>query len=401
MSGYRIALVVDHFLPRVGGIELQVADLARQLAAAGHRPEVITATPGDGSLCSGTADPGPCAIPIHRLRGSRLPGFEVAAGPTPFRELRSVLSRDQFDVVHCHTSVVSPLAYSAARVCRKLNIPSVLTAHSLLGVYQPLFRALHPMLPWTTWPTRLTAVSGVAADVLRRLSGGRDVDVLANGIDLVEWSTERAERNAASEVRVVSVMRLNIKKRAHALLDAAAEVVQGLPRSRTARFTLIGDGPCRNRLLRHSRRLGIADQVEFLGTQPRTVIRDVLGRSDIFALPTRNEAFGIAVLEARCAGLPIVAMAGCGVADLVENGNQGFLAASDTDFAACLARLIVDDDLRRAMAARSREGVETFAWQQVVERHLDVYTEAIAQCRSAALTSKIRVPKTASSALPH
>src|SRR6185295_2574217 len=110
-----------------------------------------------------------------------------------------------------------------------------------------------------------------------------DVDVLANGIDLVEWSTERAERNAASEVRVVSVMRLNIKKRAHALLDAAAEVVQGLPRSRTARFTLIGDGPCRNRLLRHSRRLGIADQVEFLGTQPRTVIRDVLGRSDIFA----------------------------------------------------------------------------------------------------------------------
>ena len=385
MNRYRIALVVDHFLPRVGGIELQVADLARQLAARGHFPEVVTATPGESCLSRVESGRGRElsreAVAVHRLKGARLPGFDIAWQPASFRELRGVLERGRFDVVHCHSSVVSPLAYAAALVCRKLGVPSVLTAHSLFGVYQPLFQLLHPVMSWTKWPTRLTAVSRVAAQALARLSGRGDIGVLANGIDPAEWNLEPAAKNAANdEVRVTGVMRLNIKKRPHALLDVAGQVCRQLPPGIRARFTIIGDGPRRGRLVRQARRLGISDRVEFLGTLARPAIREAFRRSDIFVLPTRNEAFGIAVLEARAAGLPIVAMSGCGVTDLVETGNQGYLAVNDGEFARYLTRLVVDHELRQAMALRSRQGVEQFDWEHVVQRHLSVYAQAIAEC---------------------
>jgi glycosyltransferase involved in cell wall biosynthesis len=310
-----------------------------------------------------------------------LPGFDIAWQPASFRELRGVLERGRFDVVHCHSSVVSPLAYAASLVCRKLGVPSVLTAHSLLGVYRPLFQVLHPLMPWSKWPTRLTAVSRAAAQVLARLSGRSDVGVLANGIDPAQWNVEPvAENRANSEVRVTAVMRLNIRKRPHALLDVAGQVCGQLPAGIRARFTIIGDGPCRGRLVRQARRLGISDRVEFLGTLARPAIREAFRRSDIFVLPTRNEAFGIAVLEARAAGLPIVAMSGCGVADLVETGNQGYLAVNDSEFGRYLTRLVVDRELRQAMALRSRQGVEQFDWEHVVQRHLGVYAQAIAEC---------------------
>jgi len=392
---------------------LQVADLAAQLAARGHVPEVVTATPGESWLgrlelprnvggrepglrdCESLGDspltPGPAAkrgagsgaeaVAVHRLLGGRLPGFDIVWQPTSFHELRGVLQRGRFDVVHCHSSVVSPLAYAAAFVCRKLGVPSVLTAHSLLGVYQPLFQVLHPVMPWTRWPTRLTAVSRAAAQVLVRLSGRGDVGVLSNGIDPAEWNVEPAAKNGANnEVRVTGVMRLNIKKRPHSLLDVAARVCRQLPPGIRARFTIIGNGPYRGRLIRQARRLGISEQVEFMGTLARPEIREAFRHSDIFVLPTRNEAFGIAVLEARCAGLPIVAMKGCGVADLVENGNQGYLAGDDREFGQYLVRLVLDRELRQAMGLRSRQGVEQFDWEHVVQRHLSEYAQAIAEC---------------------
>jgi glycosyltransferase involved in cell wall biosynthesis len=371
-NALKIALVADHFLPRVGGIELHVADLARQLAARGQQVHVISTTPASCSR-SAAAPPDLPGVRVHRLSGPLLPHFQILYRSRPLAELRALLGIERFDVVHCHSSIVSPLSYGATYVARELRIPSVLTAHSLLGPHTPLFRLVHSLLPLTGWCTRLTGVSHATADVLARLSGRTDVGILANGIDASRWLVEP---RAHAGLRVTSVMRLNIKKRPHDLVAVIPRVLKQLPEEKRPRFTIIGDGPFRGRLERQIRRLDIADHVELRGTLPRDAIKEVFTETDLFVLPTIVEAFGIAVLEARAAGLPVVARDRCGVADVIEHGRQGLLAGTRRQLGDHLIALLQDEPRRTQMAAAAREGLERFGWDAVVDRHLEEYRRA-------------------------
>ena len=361
----RIALVVDHFLPRVGGIELHVADLARQLAARGHDVQVVSTTPGEGSFDQ---------IAIRRLPGPLLPHFQILCHARPIRELRALLQRERFDVVHCHSSIVSPLAYAATWHCRDLRIPSVLTTHSLLGPHQFVFGTINRALDLYGWPTRLTTVSRATAEGLRRMSRRDDVAILRNGIEAARWQIEPIEK---PELRVTSVMRLNIKKRPHDLVASIPRVMQNLPAGCRPVFTLVGDGPFRAKLERQVRSLGLGGVVEFRGFVPRSEIKEIFRRTDLFVLPTVLEAFGIAVLEARCAGLPIVAMQHSGVSDVIEHGRHGLLAEDRRQFADYISQLLADRPLRQQMAAAARQGLQKFGWDQVIADHVTIYAQAI------------------------
>ena len=98
-------------------------------------------------------------------------------------------------------------------------------------------------------------------------------------------------------------------------------------------------------------------------------------------LPTVLEAFGIAVLEARCAGLPIVAMRHSGVSDVIEHGRHGLLAEDRSQLGDYIAQLLGDEPLRRQMAAAARQGLQKFGWDQVIVDHVAVYDQAMAHYR--------------------
>ena len=110
----RIALVSDCYLPRLGGIELQVHDLAGQLIRAGHPVTVFTVT--DGPPAAGD-------VPVVRL-----PALGGVPLPAATDRLRRAL--DKFDVVHAHTSLVSPLAWRAARLAPAAVITAAFVAQS-------------------------------------------------------------------------------------------------------------------------------------------------------------------------------------------------------------------------------------------------------------------------------
>src|SRR6476646_4164424 len=99
MTRLRIALVCDWFAPRVGGIESHLVDLAAHLRAAGHEPQILTATPGPAQLDG---------VRVHRLAQSRLPGWNVIWEPSTVEHVRRILLRERFDLVHGH-SLYSPL----------------------------------------------------------------------------------------------------------------------------------------------------------------------------------------------------------------------------------------------------------------------------------------------------
>lgn len=360
----KVALVTDWYLPRVGGIESYLADLVPALSALGHDVHVITSTPGE-------AEPR-----VHRLGLPRLPRWDVVASPRAIARLTEILRAERFDVVH-GLSLYSPLAHAAMYVGRKLGVPTVLSSHSLLGRAREIACSLwHDAHGWGAWPEVITGVSSLAAEEARRAARRDRGHVLPNGIDLQAWTPPSAPRPEGRPPTVVSVMRLTRRKRPLELVRAIPRIDARLPGARRPRFVFVGDGPLRGDVERLAVRLGVRDRVEVLGARPRADVRAVLSRADVFALPTEQEAFGIAVLEARAMGLPVVARAGCGVGDLVSHGVNGLLAEGPEDFAAHVARLVGDELLRARLAGAARGGLEVFDWPAIAARHLEVYRQA-------------------------
>src|SRR5882724_8728710 len=106
----RIALVSDWFLPRLGGVELQLRDLAGELAAAGHEVHVVTTTPADpgaqGRLQTGSAALA-SGVRVHRVDVPLVPGAAFTYSPWAGAAMRTALRSIEPDVVHLHASIVS------------------------------------------------------------------------------------------------------------------------------------------------------------------------------------------------------------------------------------------------------------------------------------------------------
>jgi glycosyltransferase involved in cell wall biosynthesis len=364
----KIALVCDWYRPRVGGIELHLQDLAARLTSAGHEVVVITPTPGD---------PVVDGVPIDRVAAPRVPRFEFLYTPRGIRSLGDALERHKVDVAHCHVSIVSPAALGGARQAVGRGIPTVLTFHSVVPQTRLLARGARLALGTATWPVRFTAVSDRVARDVRPIAGSKGLTILPNGIDVESWRCSPAARDEKI-INLISVMRLNPKKRPAKLIDMMRALRARLSGEADVRLTIVGDGPERARVLRRIAGYGLEDRIKLVGRQSRGEIRTLLAASDIFVLPTVRESFGLAALEARCAGVPIVAMQASGVAELIEHGREGFLARNDVEFVDCITALIGHPDRRRAMADYNSSTTPPFDWPRVIDMHLSVYREAMA-----------------------
>jgi glycosyltransferase involved in cell wall biosynthesis len=142
------------------------------------------------------------------------------------------------------------------------------------------------------------------------------------------------------------------------------------------RAVVAGEGPQRAAVERRLRRHDLG-WVELPGRLGPAALRDLYRRADLYISPGVLEAFGIAALEARTAGLPVLARAGTGVAEFVRDGAEGVLAPSDDALAGALAQLVADPRARAAMAAACRARPPSVTWSQVVERSREFYARAV------------------------
>ena len=377
-------MLSDCYLPRLGGIEVQVHDLAARLIGRGHEVVVFTATPGSRGERGGFVDHVDGVL-VHRL-ALRLP-FELPVNPLAPGLLRQRLAGGGFDVAHIHMGVVSPFAVDCTRVATAMGLPTAMTWHCMLGRLEPVFQTTGYVRGWASLGVAMNAVSAVAAEPLQRIVGSAGiVNVLPNGIDVEQWASpakqalvrESGDNDSGSDVRVVSAMRLAARKRPLPLLRTMARVRALVPADTGIRLEILGDGPDRGRLERFIDAHDMGGWVRLPGRVTREELRERYAASDIFVTPAPLESFGIAALEARTVGLPVVGRRGSGVQEFVKDGLNGYLAADDEEMAGSLARLVADDGLRRSMTAYNRGTPPEQSWGRVLDGAEAEYRRAIA-----------------------
>jgi glycosyltransferase involved in cell wall biosynthesis len=370
----RVALATDWFLPRLGGIELHLADLARALARQGLEVGIVTTTPGP-DVAGG--------LVVRRLHSPRLPVFDVAVSFRLVEMLKREFIAGRYDVIHAHISVISPVGYGAVWAAHALKLPTVVTFAGVLLRSAQFLQVTDRIAGWSRWPIVVTAVSGLIANQLRAALPGLEVTLLPNGVDGAFWRRTAAALKPppGGDIVIVSAMRLNRKKRPFALLEAFGKAQgAGAARGRKLMLRVAGDGPLRGRLEAHVSAHGLEGAVTFLGAVSRQTLAENYRVADLFALASIRESFGIAALEARCAGLPVVGMRRSGIVEFLRHDETALLAEDDGEFAQFLARLALGDAARRRLAETDPH-LDRFEWPAVAAAHLAAYERAIALVR--------------------
>lgn len=388
MAGWglvKVAMLTDCYPPRLGGIESQVRDLSRELVRAGHEVEVFTATVGPHGERGGETTVGDDGVTVHRL-AIRLPAG-IPVNPFAPPEVRRRLAAGGFDVAHAHLGVVSPFATDMVRVALDVGLPVTATFHCVIARSASVFRALGHLSRWAERGVALNAVSAMAADRVSGAARGAAVEVVPNGVDAAWWRptdarvTEALGRDGVAggdghrPVHVVSAMRLVSRKRPLATLAVLRGARAVLDPAVPLRATIVGEGPQRRLMERYlrTRRMG---WVELPGRVDRQTLRGLHQGADAYLTTARLEAFGIAPLEARAAGVPVVAPRGTGVDDFVVDGVGGLLADSDVALAGALAYLAGDGALRSRMRAHLLGTPPAQDWSGVLAATLAEYRRA-------------------------
>lgn len=377
----RILIVSDCYAPRLGGIETQVRDLARNLQAAGHEPVVVTATPqGErrGHSCER-----PDGFLVHRLT-ARIPG-ELPVHPRAGAELFRLMTSMRPDVVHVHVGIVSPFAWSGISAARRRGLPVAATFHCVLGPWAGAGALAGPFSPVARWRRAgvdLTAVSTMLAQEVSRAGAGPDVTVLPNGITIEDWRLRDQPRQVGEQdpVKVVASLRWIARKCPLEVLQAFTRAVE-VSGSRTATLAVYGDGPLREQMRAAVARSPLAKRIELVGRVERSRLAQDFRDADIYLQTSPADSFGIAALEGRCAGLAVVGVASSGLADFITEGQDGYLADGVEGLAQALARLLTDRAVLNRIKAHNLAVDPLPVWSSAVRLNLQAYERARAAAR--------------------
>jgi UDP-glucose:(heptosyl)LPS alpha-1,3-glucosyltransferase len=207
------------------------------------------------------------------------------------------------------------------------------------------------------------------------------VFVAYNGVDTVKFRPEKAGK-ARAEVRA----RYGYGDEPVALFVGSGfgrkgltAVIKALPVVKTIsqdinrlRLLVVGkDDP--GPYMRLAARLSVADKVTFAGATTRP--EEFYGAADIFVLPTKYDPFSNATLEAMACGLPVVTTSQNGVAELIADGEDGFVIKDPDDFTALAATLayLSCEKARMRTGERARRVAEGLTWEKTLKKTLEVY----------------------------
>lgn len=373
----------------VGGLGNHVSELAASLVRAGHDVHVFTRQ-GQGQTGYDRID----GVHYHRCP---VPGHDDFISYTELMcdefirrlELVEQVFARPFDVIHGHDWLATR---ALVRAKNELDRPVVLTMHSTEygRCGNELYDGLCARIRSVEWEgmyvaNRVICVSRALADEISWLySVPLDkMTVIYNGVDVHRFDVRVNRRRVRRECRVglddpmvLFAGRMARQKGPDLLLEAIPGVLARVPR---ASFVFAGDGDMRPWLEQSVAKRRLGEFVRFVGYRSGRSLIDLFKTADTVCVPSRNEPFGIVVLEAWGASRPVIATRSGGPGEFVRDHETGLVVAPDPgELGHALSTVLQDPaDARRMGDAGRMEAESRFSWDVIARQTLDVYASVL------------------------
>ena len=331
-------------------------------------------------------DPADCKIPFcdtyYDIPFERLPW--KAANIKAYRELKAIIDREHFDIIHCHTPVGAMIARLAARDARKRGTKVIYTAHGF-----HFFKGA-PLMNWLMfYPAEwlLAPLTDVLVTInkedyalaKRKIHAKRIEYVPGVGVDTAKFhvgTVDRAEKRrelglTEQDFLILTVAEMT-KNKNHSTVLKALALLKNEPGYESMHYLICGRGEQRDALEAEARQLGIWEHVHFLGY--RHDVPELCRCSAIFAFMSFREGMPVALMEAMSCGLPAVCSKIRGNTDLIEHGVDGLFAENTPEgVAAAILKLYHDPALREQLGRAASQTVSRFDAKAVQQKVKEIY----------------------------
>lgn len=373
----RIAMFTEVFLPKIDGVVTRVTRTLEQLAELGH--EVLLFAPGDPPEVY-------AGFEVVKVRSMSLwPVYPELKFGLPTPAIAKRMAAFNPDVVHA----VNPIWLAAYGVisAERRDLPLVASFHTNIPEYTDELR-----IGWVRRPAEQlirtlhnkAEINLCTSDpmVEKADSVGIDrVELWPKAVDTVTYTPQRRTRVMREKLTdgnpeaplVVYVGRISREKNLNLLAEVMPRLREQVP---GARLAMVGSGPHRDDL----RKILDPAWTTFTGYLSGAKLAEAFASGDAFVFPSLTETLGLVALESMAAGVPVVGARAGGIPFVIEDGETGFLVdAADPacSWAARLAQLLQDPELRERMGTAARAEAERHSWRSATESLVEWYEAAI------------------------
>jgi glycogen synthase len=391
--GVRVFMLSWEYPPKIiGGLARHVEGLSEALVSLGHEVHVITLDfPG------APYEEVNWLLHVHRVAVDiPAPTFHtwVLLFNHFFEKRVGQLAKKHGapDVIHVHDWLTVSAGVGVKHLLRR---PLAMTFHSTEAARSSgSHSAESAMVEGIEWwgsfeAAKVVAVSGwMKSEVISRFKTPPEKVVeIPNAVDVTKferpvdaeftrakWSVQPGER------LITAVGRLTAQKGFDDLIRAFPAILKSVPESR---LLIVGDGYMKGELQTLAAAEKVGSRTTFAGFVSDSELVEAMKSSDVVAVPSRFEPFGIITLEAMAAGVPVVVSRVGGLAETVEDGVDG-LEVEPNDppsIAEAIVRLLSDGTLAARLAAKGREKAKAYNWESSAKRTVETYKAAIGEAR--------------------
>ncbi len=309
------------------------------------------------------------------------PPYETALAST----LVDVIKNNQLQMLHVHYAIPhASAAFMAKKILENegINIPVITTLHGTDITLVGRDKMYAPVAAFSiNQSDAITAVSyNLRDETLKTFHIEKDIKVIHNFVDVERFQRKPLDafkKVIAPNGEKVLLHASNFRKvkRVEDVVKIFYEVAQQIP----AKLLFVGDGPERGTAEYLSRKLGIDDEIRFVGKQEQ--MEDILPIADLFLLTSEYESFGLAALEAMAAGVPVVSTNAGGLPEIMIDGVTGFMAdIGDVETMSEQAVTVVENDETLQQFKRSAaEHAVKFDIHNIVPLYENLYDEVLSK----------------------
>ena len=373
--------------PTYGGSGVVATEIGLGLARNGHEIHFITnARPA--RLTSFAEN-----VFLHEVKPIDYPLFEYSPYETSLAsKLVDVIIHENLDLLHVHYAIPhAAVAYMAKKILASQgkDIPIVTTLHGTDITIVGIDGSFAPVVKFSIDQSDgVTAVSEfLKTETKEKLGVVNDIRVIYNFIDFERFKKldkDHFKKAIAPNGEKIIAHTSNFRKvkRAEDVILAFEKIYNKVP----CKLLMIGDGPERNKLENLCRQIGLCDEIRFLGKQ--NAVEELLAISDLFMLPSSNESFGLAALEAMACEIPVISTDVGGLPEVNIHGETGYLCkVGDIQAMADYAiELLSNSELHQKFCHNALSRASQFDIDQILPQYESYYEEVLSKFRAKKLS---------------